>query len=269
MAEVVQPLLVATFAWWFSTGVLIWLVGLPRWSFRWTAMGATALMLLGTVGLIALREKTEPIHAYAGFAAGLALWAWHEAMFLLGYISGPRRGRCPQGLKTWPRFLVSAQTIIHHEIGIAVHGAIILALSWGAENQFAAWTYLLLWGMRLNAKFVVFLGAPNISDHFLPAHLTYLSSYFGKRRVTAFFPFLITLATAAATALAYQAVLLEPGSFAAIGVMLLATLAALAVLEHWALVLPVPDGALWSWAQRKPKPEHIRTQQHSGGPDGL
>jgi len=29
---------------------------------------------------------------------------------------------------------------------------------------------------------------------------------------------------------------------------MLATMLALAVLEHWFLVLPVPDAALWRWA---------------------
>ena len=35
---------------------------------------------------------------------------------------------------------------------------------------------------------------------------------------------------------------------AAVGATLLAALAGLALLEHWLLVLPVPDQALWQWA---------------------
>jgi len=38
--------------------------------------------------------------------------------------------------------------------------------------------------------------------------------------------------------------------FQSVGLTLVAALLALAVLEHWFLVLPVPDEALWSWAFR-------------------
>jgi len=249
MDEGLTSVLAAAFAWWFSTGVLFWLIGRHPRSYRWTALWTTVLAAAATAMVVVLREETGVWSAYAGFFAGLAIWAWHESLFLLGYVSGPRRGACPEGLSTWRRFLVSVQTVIHHEVGIAVHGLIIVALSWQAPNQIAAWTYLLLWGMRLNAKLVVFLGAPNISDEFLPSHLTYLSSYFGKRRITLFFPVFITLATAVATVLTHWAVLATPGSGDAVGLWLLTSLAWLAVLEHWALVLPIPDGALWRWAQ--------------------
>ncbi|MEL7454808.1 MAG: putative photosynthetic complex assembly protein PuhE, partial [Pseudomonadota bacterium] len=205
--------------------------------------------MLGAMALtLWLRDRSGIGDAYLAFAAGVVLWAWHETMFLLGYISGPRKTPCPPNLKAWPRFLVSTQTVIHHEAAIAFHAAALIGLSWGTQNPFVMATFLLLWGMRLNAKFVVFLGAPNISDEVLPSHLTYLSSYFGKQRVTAFFPLFISTATIAATALTYQAAILPLGSFEHIGFLLLGTLAALAVLEHWLLILPVPDTALWSWA---------------------
>ena len=38
---------------------------------------------------------------------------------------------------------------------------------------------------------------------------------------------------------------------AAIGLMLVTTMLALAILEHWLLVLPLPATALWRWAMRK------------------
>ena len=251
MLDLLTPIIAAALTWWASTGVLIWLVGRERSLHKWIAVAATIGMVAATAAVVALRDADTAIGAYAGFAVGIALWAWHETMFLLGYISGPRRAPCPPNLKMWPRFLVSTQTVIHHEVAIALHAVLILALSIGADNAFAAATFMLLWGMRLNAKLVVFLGAPNISDEFLPPHLTYLSTYFGKRRVTAFFPVFITLATAAATALTYAAAVHAASPFVIIGYVLLATLAWLAVLEHWLLVLPVPDQALWAWAQRK------------------
>jgi putative photosynthetic complex assembly protein 2 len=40
---------------------------------------------------------------------------------------------------------------------------------------------------------------------------------------------------------------LPPTGFAGVALILAATLLALAILEHWFLVLPLADGALWGW----------------------
>jgi hypothetical protein len=42
----------------------------------------------------------------------------------------------------------------------------------------------------------------------------------------------------------------ESEPFLSVGLTLVTALLALAVLEHWFLVLPVPDEALWTWACR-------------------
>ncbi|MEM1149768.1 MAG: putative photosynthetic complex assembly protein PuhE [Pseudomonadota bacterium] len=270
MQDIALPILVAALVWWASTGVLFWRMGKAPGTYATTVIASTLAMGAGTLALMALRHETGPLAAYGGFLAGIAIWAWHEALFLTGYLSGPRRTPCPEGLGLWRRFVASTEVVIHHELAIAAHGLLLIALSWGAANPIAAWTFLLLWGMRLNAKLVVFLGAPNISDEFLPSHLTYISTYFGKRRVTAFFPLFITLVTAVATALTYTALLQPSGSGLAIGWMLLSALAWLAVLEHWALVLPIPDSALWRWAQPKPIPLSPQDKkQKIGGSHGL
>jgi putative photosynthetic complex assembly protein 2 len=186
--------------------------------------------------------------AYAGFAVGILLWGWHETMFLLGYISGPRKSPCPPALPFWSRFRASAETVIHHELAIAFHAAIIMILTAGAENRIAAWTFLLLWGMRISSKLIIFSGAPNISDALLPRHLEYLKSYFMKRAATPFFSVAMTLVASATAALIYHASLAPLGSFQSAGLILVSALAALAVLEHLALVAPLPDQALWGWA---------------------
>ncbi len=254
MSSVAIPLVAAVLIWWSSTGALLWLVQRNRSTHKWVAAVATLSVLAATASVVAVRDVTSVSGAYAGFAIGIALWAWHEIMFLFGYVSGPRRTPCPPDLKPWRRFFASTQTVIHHELAIAGHAIIILALSVGAANSFAALTFVLLWVMRLNSKMVVFFGAPNISDELLPRHLAYLSSYFGKKRIAPLFPVLIAIATIIALALVYQAATLPIGSFESTGYLLLAALATLAVLEHWALVLPVPDTALWAWAQRKDQP---------------
>ena len=254
MADILQPILFAALLWWVSTGAILWLIGLPKRTFKWTALGATVMLAGATVTLLTLRNETGTAAAYAGFAAGVALWAWHEVMFLLGYISGPRKSPCPPGLATWPRFVASTKTVIHHELVIAIHAGLILIMSWGAANQIAAWTFFLLWGMRISAKLIVFFGAPNIADDFLPDHLGYLKTYFQKRSISTFAPIAITLATSAAAVILYLATNTPLNAFPSAGLIMLATLAGLAVIEHWALVLPLPgfhaDAALWKWAMR-------------------
>ena len=248
MIEFAKPLLFAALAWWLSTGVVLWLIGRPATTFKWTAWGAGFLMAFATIALLHLRGDTSVAAAYGGFVSGLMLWAWHEVMFLLGFVSGPRKAECPPDLALWDRFKVSAATIIHHEVAIAVHAMIIAALSFGAANKIALWTFLLLWGMRLSAKFVVFFGAPNLSESFLPGHLSYLTSYFSKRSGGAFFLGAIAIVTSVAAVLVWLAIEAPVGSFEAVGWILLGSLAVLAVIEHWALVLPLPDAALWRWA---------------------
>ncbi len=255
MGELVQPAVTAILVWWASTGLILWLVRLGPHTFARTALGASFALGCATIAMIAVRNDTSVAGAYAGFAAGVVLWGWHEVMFLLGFISGPRKSECPPDLPLLRRFVVSAETVIHHEAAIAFHALIILALSWGAGNHIAAWTFLLLWGMRLSAKFVVFFGAPNVADHFLPVHLSYLKSYFNKGRSAPFLPAALTATVTVAAVLGYLALNAPPGSHPAIGYTLLAVLAALAVLEHLALGVPLPDGALWAWAVR---PERSR-----------
>ncbi len=269
LGDLLFPLIYAALVWWASTGVILWLIGRPRGTFLGTALGATLVLGASTFALLELRDETGLLGAYAGFAAGVLLWAWHETMFLLGYISGPRRAPCPRGLAAWPRFVASAQTVIHHELAIATHAVLIAWMSWGAANQFAALTFFLLWGMRLSAKLIVFLGAPNVAEDFLPGHLRYLASYFGKKAVTPVFPIVITIVTTVAAAIAYEATLFSPGSFAAAGFTMLAGLAALAVFEHWALVLPTPEATLWNWALRNNRGSAPNARQGIGGRHGL
>ena len=40
MVQYGLPVLYALFVWWFSTGLIIYLDGLPRSTYRWTMLGA-------------------------------------------------------------------------------------------------------------------------------------------------------------------------------------------------------------------------------------
>ena len=44
----------------------------------------------------------------------------------------------------------------------------------------------------------------------------------------------------------------------AVGFALLSALSALALLEHWLMVVPLPDAKLWRWMIPAPKPKTER-----------
>jgi putative photosynthetic complex assembly protein 2 len=104
--------------------------------------------------------------------------------------------------------------------------------------------------MRISAKLNLFLGVRNTGEEFLPGHLHYLKSFFRRRRMNLLFPISVTAPTVLATLMVESA--LDPGTppAAATGLLLVAALLGLAIVEHWMMVLPVRVSALWEWAMR-------------------
>ncbi|NBB71535.1 MAG: DUF3623 family protein [Alphaproteobacteria bacterium] len=266
MSEYGGPILFALLLWWSSTGAVLYLVGLPRRSFRWSLAGATALAAASIAGLIALADTVTPMGAYLGFACGLGLWAWHETSFLLGFVTGPRR-RVQHHAAGWRRFRDALGTLVYHELAILVTAVALAWLLWDAANQVGLWAFLLLWIMRLSAKLNIFLGVPNMNEEFLPAHLGFLRSYFRKRAMNALFPLSVTIGTLGFIWLLGRGLALEASAFEASACLMLAAMLALAVLEHWFLVLPVPDAALWRWAMPAARDQPPAANGRPSGPD--
>lgn len=246
-AALFVPLAVAAFAWWLSTGVVLWLIRRRSETYGATAIAASAVGVAGTLAAVHLQDQATVSSAYAGFAAGLACWAWHEVLFLLGYVSGPNKDACPDGANLKTRFLAAWRALRHHEVLLALHGALLIGLTAGSPNSVAAWTFALLWTMRLSAKLLIFFGAPRINRGFIPEHLAYLTSFFGYGTSRAAGPAIITIALLAGL-LFISAHAATPGGFEATALALLAAMAALAALEHCALYAPLGDAALWRWA---------------------
>lgn len=253
LAELAPPALFTLVAWWASTGVILWLVRLPRITYGRTLLGATAVLVAALLGLAATRADTSVTGAYVAFVCTLLVWGWQEVTFLTGFATGARDTPCPPGARGWRRFRFATEAILHHELILALAGLAVVAVTWGGANQLGAWTYALLWTMRLSAKLNLFLGVRNLNTEFLPEHLRYLASYFVRRPLNLLFPFSVTAATAV-TVLLWSAAL-GPGAtpFEVTGLALLAALATLAVLEHWFLVLPLPAEQLWRWALGTPR----------------
>ena len=249
MIEHLLPFVAAIAAWWFGTGVVLYLDRLPRSTYRWS-MAAATVALLGALGGIAVtRDIATSAGAYGAFALSLVVWAWIEMSFLMGFVTGPRAAACPPGAQGWSRVGYALQAIAYHELALVAGGALVYLLTAGGENRVALSTYLILWVMRTSAKLNVFLGVRNLSEDLLPAHVAYLATYFRRARMNALFPFSIVGSTALAVFL-WSLALAASASFDVTALTLAAALVTLAVIEHWFLVLPISVNALWQWGLR-------------------
>lgn len=251
LVSMALPVLFAVFVWWFSTGIVMLLDGLPRTTFRWSHLISSLLALGAFAGLAHTASQTTIAGAYCAFTCALLLWGWHELSFLTGWVTGPRQRAADPGVRGWQRFVQAVLAILWHEAAILASGLLVLVITWGAPNQVGADTFLVLWVMRISAKLNVFLGVRNLSIELLPAHLAYLASFFRRRAMNVLFPISVTAATVTVTFLIARALQSAPGSTAATGLLLVAALLALAIVEHWLLVLPIQATALWRWAMVK------------------
>ncbi len=241
----------AIFIWWFSTGLILLLDSLPRTTFRWSQLLSSLLAGGALLGIASTAGQTTLAATYCAFTCALLVWGWHELAFLTGWITGPQRTAISEDVQGWPRFVAAVRAILWHELAIAAGGLLIWALTLDAANQIALWTYLVLWLMRISAKFNLFLGVRNLSEEFLPPHLAYMASFFRRRRMNLLFPVVVTAATVVAVLLVERALADGTGAVHAVGLTLVATLLWLAIVEHWLLVLPLQATALWRWAMQQ------------------
>ena len=238
--------LFAMLSWWFGTGAILWLVRRPQRTLRPRMLAMTAILVASIAGAWYSMRTQGTMQAYLGFACVIAMWGWHELAFLSGWLIGPRREPLSPGLGTYSRFVQSLQAILHHELGLLLNFGLLIWLQVGQPNHVAVCTFALLWIMRLSAKLNLFIGVPQLGEQYLPGHLEYLGSYFQRSKVGWFFWASITLATAAWLWLVGQAV---TGAVAlSTGWVLLATLLALAIVEHLLMMFPLQLQHLWGWA---------------------
>ncbi|MBL8581504.1 MAG: DUF3623 domain-containing protein [Rhizobiaceae bacterium] len=247
MAACVGPILFALFVWWFSTGAIIYLDGLPARTFKWSMAASTAVLGAGFYGLWASAGDDSLAGVYLAFASALAIWAWHEISFYMGYVTGPRQHACEAGCSGWKHLGHAVAVSLWHELAIIVSATMIVAITWGSANETGLWTFVILWWMHESARLNVVLGVRNLSSHFLPPHLAYLKSFLNAKPMNLLFPLSVTVSTVIWTMLVMSAAeATDPatqGSF-----VFLATMMGLAILEHWFLVLPIPAEAMWNWS---------------------
>lgn len=259
MTEFALPLLFATVLWFVATGFVLWLDKLPSHTWPVSITMATVASGVAMGGIITTAEETSPWAAYVAFACALVLWGWHELSFLMGFVTGPNRNPCPPDARGWQRFRLAAATLIYHEVAMFACLLVMAAITWGQPNQAATLTFLLLFVMRLSAKFNIFAGVPHLSTEMMPDHMRYLASYFRIAPPRWFFLLSVSGIAVLAAWLATRALNSQDGI--ATGYALAFALVALAFLEHGFLVVPWQDTAIFRWAM----PEQARKSVNQGG----
>lgn len=234
--------------WWSATGAIFYLDGLPKRTFAWSIGVATGVLLLSLVALGLSARETTPGAAFVACAAAIGVWGWNEMLFLTGAVTGPNRRPAPAGLKGRERFKAAAASVIHHELVILASAAAVAALTIAGPNRVGLWTFAVLWAMRLSTKLNIFVGVPNPGEGFLPEHLSYLAGHFRTAPVGPFFAATVSTATLALLAIALFGAGEEATAFETVGVTLVATLLALAVIEHGFLAISWRSAALWRWS---------------------
>ena len=246
MIQYAPPVLSGLLIWWFSTGLILFLDGLPRHTFRYSMASATLLLIAALYGLASSAGDTSATGAYTAFTCAVLIWGWLEISFYMGYVTGPRTRHCHHGCHGWRHFGHAIQASLYHEIAVLILAAAVLRLTWGSPNQFGVWTFVTLWWMHQSARLNVFLGVSNLNAEFLPEHLSHLRSFFRGAPMNMLFPFSVTLSTIAAILLAQQALADPANTVRCIGYTLVTTMMVLAILEHWFLVLPLPAARVWN-----------------------
>ncbi|SIS50326.1 putative photosynthetic complex assembly protein 2 [Roseivivax lentus] len=257
--------LLALFAWWFSTGLILLVVrGADRGN---RSLAVTLLSLpvlcLGAWGLWTSGSQASVDGVYIAFLSALAIWGWIELAFLAGVVTGPNTHPCPEGRPGWERFLRAWGTIAYHEMALVFSLIAMWGALHGSANMFGVWTFAVLFVARVSAKLNLFLGVPKINTEFLPSALSHLPSHFRIAPMNVLFPVSIT-ALSFATACWLERIYSATSPAEVAGFALLSALTALALLEHWFMVLPLPDEKLWRWMLPAPK-QNQKTREDAHG----
>jgi putative photosynthetic complex assembly protein 2 len=237
--------------WGLSTALIFYLDSLPTTTFRWSMAAATLVLAGCGFTILLLQGDTSTFAVALSFAAGLLAWGWTEMALYMGYITGPRKQRCVDGCSGVKHFGHAVSANLWHELVVILFAGLI----WLSGNSTAFWCFAMLWLMHLSARLNVFLGVRNISQEFVPDHMDVLKGFLRRRRMNALFPFSVFALAALTIHLA-----LQPQTFP---ITMAATLAAIGLLEHILLMLPLPIEKLWHWSlSSKAKPDHTHSSTH-------
>ncbi len=240
----------AVFVWWFATGAILLTVRLADRvggaAPLWATIGGLPLLGVGGWLVVTSLHTHTTTGVYQAFLGALAIWGWIELAFLTGVVTGPVRSDCTPGLRGWARFNRAFGTVAYHELALVCGALALVLLSKGAVNNVALATYMVLFLARICAKLNLYFGVPRINTEFVPVQLAHLTTYFTRGPVTLAFPVAITALTGILAVCAERLWTTQTPATET-GFALLTALSALALLEHWLMVIPLPDAKLWRW----------------------
>tara|TARA_B100000886_G_scaffold336754_1_gene296112 strand:+ start:305 stop:1120 length:816 start_codon:yes stop_codon:yes gene_type:complete len=262
--------LFAVFVWWVSTGTILLAVRIAdrrRMGAHFTLTVTTlSIFVVGLWGYYEALGRSDIFGSYFAFVSVLAIWAWIELAFLSGVITGPNKSNAPKGISEWERFVRAWGTVSHHELLLLIVLIGLCFISWGQPNLFGLWTFSILYFARISAKLNLYFGVPFINTEFIPKRLRHMLSYFRKAKLNWFFPVSVTTLTFA-VALFIAKIYGAQALGDKVGYTLLAALSGLALLEHWLMVVPLPDAKLWRWML--PSPNTLKKDLRSEDAHGL
>lgn len=180
--DIVVAVIFAIVLWWVSTGAIIVMYRKDPWTYDATVGAYSVVAAVSVVCIILLRHTTSLWAVYASFSAGTLLWGWNLACYYTGYITGPKEPR-PEGT------LTDAERFRHAMIRGAYHEGISLVLvagsvwlAWGASNIAGFGCVILFYTLHMLSKLCIYFGVANFSGAWLPAHLQYITAYFGPKQ---------------------------------------------------------------------------------------
>jgi hypothetical protein len=127
MSDWMTPALFALCLWWFATGAILYLDGLPPRTFRHSMLGATVLLVAALFSLNHSAAQQSTAMAYCSFTSALIVWGWLEMSFLMGFITGSRKHGCAEGCSGPAHFWHATEAILHHELSILVCAIVIVS----------------------------------------------------------------------------------------------------------------------------------------------
>ena len=250
MKDVAPAVAYALFVWWFTTG-LVFIMVLRRRNVVRLSLVAAAIIFPISLCLLAISgQQVGLLSVYVAFSASVVLWGTQEVGFLTGFLTGPRPLACPPGATGLARASYAIQAILYHEIALIASGLAVVAVTWHAANPFGALTFLVLYVMRVSAKLNLFLGVPVLNDEIMPADIVHLQSYFRRGYVNSFFPIAVLMSVLMMVGFVDAALAPDASYATETGYVLVATLTALAILEHVFMLVQLPIGQLWRWSTR-------------------
>ncbi|MCS7013879.1 MAG: putative photosynthetic complex assembly protein PuhE [Chloroherpetonaceae bacterium] len=228
--------------WWFSTAAIIYFNFQP--AYRGIVFGiALALLIMALYVLHAHRESHTIGSAFLTFTAGSIVWAFVEISFYTGFIVGPQvRPIFTVGPSLIGFFKAIHRSLYHEALVLGLVG-IMIALLFKSKNRFGAYTFLMYWFMHQSAKLNIFLGVANTGREFVPDTVADMTQYMTIAHMNWLFPFSITFCTLLVARL-FQKVREEHEAWRQVGFAIIGTMALMALLEHWLLVLPL-NQSLW------------------------